>query len=100
MASRITWTHTALADLRDLVRYIARDNPQAARKFGDLIVSRVESLAAFPRIARMVPEYRMDRLRERPVRRSVPGSPAHPAPAKNHAAIASAVTAQVATAFC
>ncbi len=64
MAYRIIWSAAAIADLRDLVRYIARDNGDAARKFGDLIVSKVESIGAFPRIAKMVPEYRVDSLRE------------------------------------
>ncbi len=44
---------SALADLRDLVRYIARDNGDVARKLGDLIVTKVESLATFPRIAKI-----------------------------------------------
>jgi addiction module RelE/StbE family toxin len=64
MAFRIIWSETALADLRDLVRYIARDDRQVARRFGDLIVTKVQSLQAFPRIGRIVPEYREERLRE------------------------------------
>lgn len=35
-----------------------------AKRFGDLIVTKVESLQPFPRIGRIVPEYREDRLRE------------------------------------
>ena len=35
-----------------------------ARRFGDLIVSKVESLQTFPRIGRIVPEYREECLRE------------------------------------
>ncbi len=34
----------ALADLRDLVLYIARDDRQVAKRFGDLIVTKVQSL--------------------------------------------------------
>jgi toxin ParE1/3/4 len=64
MAFRIVWSETALADLRDLVRYIARDDPQVARRFGDLIITKVQSLKTFPRIGRIVPEFRNDRLRE------------------------------------
>ena len=52
MAFQIVWSEIALADLRDLVRYIARDDRQVARRFGDLIVSKVESLQTFPRIGR------------------------------------------------
>ncbi|MFU8892970.1 MAG: type II toxin-antitoxin system RelE/ParE family toxin [Luteolibacter sp.] len=64
MAFRVVWSETALADLHDLVRYIARDDRQVAKRFGDLIVAKVQSLQAFPRIGRIVPEYREDRLRE------------------------------------
>jgi toxin ParE1/3/4 len=64
MAFRIVWSKTALADLRDLVRYIARDDRQVAKRFGDLIVTKVQSLQAFPRIGRIVPEFRDDHLRE------------------------------------
>ena len=64
MAFRVVWSETALADLRDLVRYIARDDRQVAKRFGDLIVTKVQSLQAFPRIGRIVPEYREECLRE------------------------------------
>ena len=64
MAFQIVWSEIALSDLRDLVRYIARDDRQVARRFGDLIVSKVESLQSFPRIGRIVPEYREECLRE------------------------------------
>ena len=64
MAYQIVWSKVALADLRDLVRYIARDNREAAGRFGNLIVSKVETLGPFPRIGRIVPEFRDDRLRE------------------------------------
>ena len=64
MAWRIVWSRLALSDLRDLVRYIAKDDRNVAKRFGDLIVSKVESLQSFPRIGRIIPEYREDRLRE------------------------------------
>ena len=64
MDFRIVWSEIALADLRNLVRFIARDDRQVAKRFGDLIVTKVESLKTFPRIGRIVPEYREDRLRE------------------------------------
>lgn len=64
MAYRIVWSEAALADLRDLVRYIARDDRKIAKRFGDSIVNKVESLQVFQRIGRMLPEYREDHLRE------------------------------------
>ena len=53
-----------MADLHDLVRFIAADDRATAKRFGDRIISKVEALAEFPRIGRMVPEYRDDRVRE------------------------------------
>ncbi len=64
MAFRIIWSETALTDLQDLVRYIARDDRQVAKRFGDLIVTKVESLQTFPKVGRIVPEYREECLRE------------------------------------
>ncbi len=64
MAYRVVWAEAALVDLRDLVRYIARDDRKVAKRFGDLVVTKVDSLQTFPRIGRIVPEYREDLLRE------------------------------------
>ncbi len=64
MAYQVVWAEAALVDLRDLVRYIARDDRKVAKRFGDLIVTKVDSLQTFPRIGRIVPEYREDLLRE------------------------------------
>lgn len=64
----IVWTKTALADLAGLVRYIAADDPRAAKRLGELIISKVESISDFPRIGRIVPEYREDVVRELIVR--------------------------------
>ncbi|NQX01525.1 type II toxin-antitoxin system RelE/ParE family toxin [bacterium] len=64
MAFKIVWSEIALADLHDLVRYIALDDRHVAKRFGDLIVSKVKSLQTFPRIGRIVPEYREEHLRE------------------------------------
>ncbi len=64
MDFRIVWAKTALADLRDLVRYIAADDRDAAKRFGDRIIAKVEGLAPFPRIGRIVPEYRDELIRE------------------------------------
>lgn len=54
----------ALADLRDLVRFIAADDPATAERFGNRLISKVGTLSSFPRIGRMVPEYRDDHVRE------------------------------------
>ena len=60
----IIWTKSALDDLRELVRYIAADDPAAAQRFGNAIIRRVEGLASFPRIGRVVPELGNDLVRE------------------------------------
>lgn len=64
MACRIVWSQSAQDDLREIVRYIARDNREVAEKFGRFLISKVDSVANFPRIGRMVPEFRLDTLRE------------------------------------
>jgi toxin ParE1/3/4 len=60
----IDWTESALEDLKDLVRYIAADNPLAAERFGKAIIRRIELLSPFPRTGRVVPELGDDLLRE------------------------------------
>jgi toxin ParE1/3/4 len=64
MDFRVVWSQSALQDLRELVRYISRDNRQVAQKFGNLIISKVDVLSEFPRIGREVPEFGIDTLRQ------------------------------------
>lgn len=64
MDYRIIWTRSALEDLRELVRYIAADDPIAAERFGNAIIRRVEGMKTFPRIGRVVPEIGDDLIRE------------------------------------
>ncbi len=64
MAYQIIWTKSALSDLRDLVDYIAEDHLLTAERFGNSIVSRAAELKDFPRIGRIVPEFRDENLRE------------------------------------
>jgi toxin ParE1/3/4 len=64
MAFKIVWSELARQDLRDIVEFIARDNPPVAETFGYLLISRVDSLSEFPRLGRMVPEIRNEDIRE------------------------------------
>lgn len=64
MDFKVVWSKSAVADLRDLVRYIAEDDRAVADRFGELIISKMEGTMKFPRIGRKVPEFREDRLRE------------------------------------
>jgi toxin ParE1/3/4 len=49
MESKVTWSDDALADLAEITRYIARDNPDAAYRFGIKIIEHAEFLSAFPK---------------------------------------------------
>lgn len=64
MAYKIIWSLQARQDLRDIVRFIARDNQDSARSFGFRLISKVESLAEFPRLGRAVPEAGDELIRE------------------------------------
>jgi len=41
-----------------------RDNPVAAARFGRALVAHTRTLANFPRIGRVVPEFQIETLRE------------------------------------
>lgn len=64
MAFKIVWTAQALEDLGGIVRFIAMDNPEAAERFGYLLISKVDALASFPRLGRIVPEIGRETIRE------------------------------------
>ena len=64
MACKIIWSLQARDDLRDIVAFIAADNPTAAESFGFLLMSKVDLLANFPQLGRVVPEEGDETLRE------------------------------------
>jgi toxin ParE1/3/4 len=57
---KIQWSSTAVADLKSIREYIARDSPAAARKVADRIKQGVSRLRNFPLSGRAgrVPETR------------------------------------------
>lgn len=55
---------SAQTDLEDVVRYVARHDPDAAARLGYELITRAEGVAAFPEIGRVVPEFRDPNLRE------------------------------------
>jgi len=63
MGWKVIIAPSAWADLENIVRFIARQNSDAARIGYELIV-RAEGLAAFPQMGRVVPEFRQPNLRE------------------------------------
>jgi len=64
MGFQIVFIRPAIADLEKLVAFISRDNPQAAERFGYAIIERVEKLSEFPLLGRVVPEFKIENIRE------------------------------------
>jgi plasmid stabilization system protein ParE len=64
MATEVVWTLRARQDLRNVVLYIARDNPMAAQSFRQRILDKVEQLHSFPESGRVVLERRAPNIRE------------------------------------
>jgi toxin ParE1/3/4 len=61
---RLRWSKTAREDLKQIARYIARDNPKAARRWIERLRQRALSAASQPRGGRVVPEYGQEEVRE------------------------------------
>lgn len=64
MAFQIIWSEQARDDLQAIVLFIAQDNPIVAESFGYRLMSRVDVLAQFPQIGRVVPEENDETVRE------------------------------------
>jgi toxin ParE1/3/4 len=64
MACKLIWSPAARDDLREIVRFIARDNPRRAESFGYELMTRTDILHDHPEAGRIVPEYRNPRMRE------------------------------------
>ncbi len=61
---KLRWSPLAIDRVSEIARYIARDNPDAARKWAASIFQICERLEQFPQSGRMVPEIRQDDFRE------------------------------------
>jgi len=64
MAFQIVWSQQARDDLQTIVLFIARDNPTVAESFGYQLMSKVDVLAQFPLLGRVVPEENDQSIRE------------------------------------
>jgi toxin ParE1/3/4 len=64
MAFTIIWAESAYEDLREIVRYIARDNPDAAAKLAERIIHHIELASEYPYSNRAVPEKDDETIRE------------------------------------
>jgi toxin ParE1/3/4 len=61
---KVFWIPRAVEDLKEVARYIGKDNPRTARLFADRLKRRAESLVRFPKRGKIVPEFSRDELRE------------------------------------
>ena len=64
MAFQVRVTEIANDDLAALVRFIARDNPSAAERFGSELLEKLKPLREQPLLGRVVPERADPSLRE------------------------------------
>ena len=64
MDFKITWSATSRLDLKDIVSFIAENNPERAEIFGLKIINYAERASQFPKSGRIVPEFDDDMLRE------------------------------------
>jgi toxin ParE1/3/4 len=64
MGCKVILTPQSLIDLEKIVTFIARDNPDRARTFGNELIDRALATAAFPELGRMVPKIGEPSVRE------------------------------------
>jgi plasmid stabilization system protein ParE len=64
VAGRLTWSPAARLDLREILAYIADDDPAAGRAFVGRVFKVVERLPSFPESGRVVPEFHDPSIRE------------------------------------
>ena len=58
------WTQTAAEDLKEIVQYIAQDDPDVAAKLAERIITCVENASNMPFANRSVPEKDEESIRE------------------------------------
>ena len=64
MAFKLSWSHAARFDLKDIANFIAEDSASAAERFVSSLFQAVERLADFPESGRIVPEFNDPIIRE------------------------------------
>jgi plasmid stabilization system protein ParE len=60
----VVWTDPAIADLEEIMDFIARDSPRYALDVGERIYEAAGKLELGPRAGWMVPEFGVDHFRE------------------------------------
>ena len=68
MGCKVILTPQSMGDLEEIVNFIARDNPDRARSFGNDLIDRALSVATFPELGRVVPEIGESAVRESSIR--------------------------------
>lgn len=61
---KINWTKEAMINLQQIEDYISSENPNAAIRLIDKLISLANDLSNFPQKGRIVPELSIDRIRE------------------------------------
>ena len=64
MKHKLRWTERSRLDLLEIGRFIARDKPEAARRWGARLRKRARQAAEFPESGRLVPELGREGIRE------------------------------------
>ena len=64
MDFKVILTPQSLDDLEEIVRFIAQDNPERARTFGNELINHALSVRTFPERGRIVPEIEDPAVRE------------------------------------
>ncbi|MCF6156710.1 MAG: type II toxin-antitoxin system RelE/ParE family toxin [Candidatus Brocadia sp.] len=61
---KIHWSKTAQRNLEEIADYIAQDSPFYAINFIERVLQDIEKLGDFPKIGRIVPEFKKENIRE------------------------------------
>ena len=64
---KVIWTEPALADLREIRDFVAKDSPTYAARLASRLVEAPRRLAQFDKSGQRVPEFDQDHIRELPV---------------------------------
>ena len=64
MGYKVIWSPSARADLKDIVTFIAADNPEVGEKFGKALIGASKVLGRFEKKGRKVPEFNLEEIRE------------------------------------
>jgi plasmid stabilization system protein ParE len=61
---KVSWSPLAIDRVSEIAEYIARDNPEAAKRWVDTIFEKVASLKSHPESCRVLPEISTRAIRE------------------------------------